>query len=385
MNKNRTQAIGKATIVTLILLLIISCNQNKKTNISIHIENIKSDTVKLLLTPFGTKPTNSFKTFVLKNGKLNIDTLITEPQKGFILPNDMLKKLSNGESFKIPSKIIEFFVFPKDKITINGIADNFNIDYTLKGNLLNLQYNKYRKSILKSYTGWCKLFYTIEDNYAKGTNSSVINEMEKQWSNFRNSYKQQHLSFIENNPDLELSAFLLTKEQRAIILKYYPALNKKVKDADFGKILKSKIDTWNKVSIGTLAPDFEYPTYKNGTFKLSANRGKYIILDFWGSWCGACMLEMPKLKAFYNKNRNKIEIAGIAARDTKKNWIKAIQKNQMNWIQILNNKTTDDLVKKYGIEGFPTKVLINPQGKIVAIFLGNRDVFFQKIEKLLKQ
>ena len=66
------------------------------------------------------------------------------------------------------------------------------------------------------------------------------------------------------------------------------------------------------------APDFEYPTYSGKTFKLSENKGKYVVLDFWGTWCKPCMEEMPKLKEFLKATKDKVELVGIAVGDQKK-------------------------------------------------------------------
>src|SRR5690606_187716 len=159
-------------------------------------------------------------------------------------------------------------------------------------------------------------------------------------------------------------SYLLFNEQKENIEKYYFKLDEKIKSSDYGKLIQKKINTWNKVSVNSKAPDFEYETFKNGKFRLSNNKLKYIILDFWGSWCGPCLIEMPKMKEFYEKNKNKVEIVGIAARDEKKNWIKAIKENELGWIHILNDKEKDDLVKKFGVTGFPTKIIINPNGEI---------------------
>ena len=97
------------------------------------------------------------------------------------------------------------------------------------------------------------------------------------------------------------------------------------------------------------------------------------------------MMEMPKLKEFYNQNKDNVEVIGIACRDTKDKWVKSIKKNNLNWTQILNIKGSQDLSKKYGVKGYPTKVIINPNGIIEGVYLGVKDDFFIKMNELLTE
>ena len=110
---------------------------------------------------------------------------------------------------------------------------------------------------------------------------------------------------------------------------------------------------------------FEYQTLSGSSFRLSDHRDKYIVLDFWGSWCAPCIGGFPAMKQFYNENKNRAEFVGIACRDQK-----------VNWIQILNQTGENDLSKLFAIEGYPTKIIINPEGKIEGIYLGESEEFY---------
>lgn len=373
-------------LAILISLTFWNCEKaTEKSTISVQIKNLKSETVKVMFASFGEKFEGEPLVVTIKNGRFNLDTLITQPKEVLIQPSQMFKKLSNGDLFPIASKMIRIFIYPKKNVNVKGIMHDYYVDYTADGNNLNKQYSEYRKSILKNHTLGSKLFYQIEDNYAKGSNDSIIKIIETKEREIYKINRQAPLNYIDNNPNLKISSYLLAREQKKIIQKNYTKLSKEVQNSDYGKILKERIANWKTLTINSPAPNFEYQTYKSGTFKLSENNKKYIVLDFWGSWCGPCIMEMPKIKDFYKKNKSKVEIIGIAARDKKENWIKAIKENELDWKQILNNKEKDDLVKKYGITGFPTKVIINPSGKIEGIYLGVKEDFFLKMEELLKK
>lgn len=376
----------KIHIIAIISLLIFNCKKpSEKSSITIQIENITNDTIKVGFTPFGEKFSDDFKTVVLKNGRFSIDTLITKPNEVLIVPNEMLKPLSNGELFPIPSKLIRFFVYPKNKVNIDGTISSYKIEYNASGNKLNEQYSEYRDKIIYDYELSSKLMYEVENLYAQNASDSIIDILYDKLTKITIKNNQNPIDYISKNPNKEISSYLLFNEQKENIEKYYFKLDEKIKSSDYGKLIQKKINTWNKVSVNSKAPDFEYETFKNGKFRLSNNKLKYIILDFWGSWCGPCLIEMPKMKEFYEKNKNKVEIVGIAARDEKENWIKAIKENELGWIHILNDKEKDDLVKKFGVTGFPTKIIINPNGEIEGIFLGVNNDFFQKMDDLIEK
>jgi thiol-disulfide isomerase/thioredoxin len=346
---------------------------------------MKSDTVKVVLTPFGEKPLNDFKTIILKNGRFSLDTLISEPQEVVIAPNEMFKELSNGEKYPIPSKQIKFFLYPKNEVFIKGEMKDYCVVYEVNGNILNEQHTKYRNKRLDNKKLISKLMYEVENLYSKNAADSIIDIPYNLLSKISKVGSKSPINYIVKNSNLEYSAFLLSRERKNTIIELYPSLSEKVKKSDFGKLIENKIQTWKSISVEAIAPDFEYQTYKNGEFKLSENYDKYIVLDFWGSWCGPCIMEMPRMKEFYKKNKNKVEIIGIGARDKKEDWIKAIKENELDWKHILNNKEKDDLVKKYGVTGFPTKIIISKSGKIKGTFLGAKEDFFIKMNELLKE
>lgn len=372
------------TIIT--SLLMCNCkNPSNKTYISVKIENTANDTIKIGYASFGEKFSNDFESVVLENGEFFLDTIINEPKEVLIMPNEMLKPLSNGELFPLPSKLVRFFIYPKDKVNVTGIMHSYKVEYKASGNILNDQYSEYRDNIIYDYELSSKLMYEVENLYTQNVSDSIIDISYDKLTEISIKNNQNPINYISKNPNKEISSYLLFNEQKENIEKYYFKLDEKIKQSDYGKLIQKKINTWNKVSINSKAPDFEYETFKNGKFKLSENKQKYMVLDFWGSWCGPCLIEMPKLKEFYKKNKNKVEIVGIAARDKKENWIKAINENELGWIHILNNKEKDDLVRKFGVTGFPTKIIINQNGEIEGIFLGAKNNFFQKMNELLEK
>lgn len=132
-----------------------------------------------------------------------------------------------------------------------------------------------------------------------------------------------------------------------------------------------------------LAPDLELPDLQGNPLKLSSLRGKYVVLDFWGSWCIWCIRGIPNMKEAYAKHKDKMEILGIDCRDTEAKWKAAVDEHQLPWLQV---RCPDDqlqsLAEKYNIEGFPTKVIIDPEGKIVKVIVGEDPAFYTFLDNL---
>lgn len=133
---------------------------------------------------------------------------------------------------------------------------------------------------------------------------------------------------------------------------------------------------------GTEAPDFALATPDGKTVKLSDMRGKYVVLDFWGSWCGWCIKGMPDMKKYYEKYSGKFEIVGIDCNDTEAKWKDAVKKHELPWIHVKSEKA-DATPQKYAVEGYPTKVILNPDGTIYKVIVGEDPQFYKELDSLL--
>ena len=131
------------------------------------------------------------------------------------------------------------------------------------------------------------------------------------------------------------------------------------------------------------APDFTLTDIAGSRVSLSDFRGKWIILDFWGSWCAPCLRGMPELKEIYNSYHDRIEIIGIDCNETADAWKNTVSHLQLPWIQLYHTDQ-DAVTAAYSITAFPTKVVINPEGKITRIYTGESATFMTDLSEWLK-
>jgi len=145
-----------------------------------------------------------------------------------------------------------------------------------------------------------------------------------------------------------------------------------------------------KFSDGEVAPLFEAQLISGEQFKLTDLKGKYVLLDFWGTWCGPCRAEIPKVKSLYDKYHSRgLEVVSIALEGerSEKRWRKAVESLGLKWkYHIFDPVTSFKLLdaeissKTYGVKEVPTKYLLNDQGQIIGVNLP-----FAEMEKILNQ
>jgi thiol-disulfide isomerase/thioredoxin len=134
---------------------------------------------------------------------------------------------------------------------------------------------------------------------------------------------------------------------------------------------------------GNAAPDFTLNDLSGKPLTLSSLRGKYVILDFWGSWCVWCIKGIPQMKEYYQKYAGKFEILGIDCNDTEAKWKAAVEKYELPWLHVYNPRDSK-VLEQYEIQGFPTKIIIGPDGNIVKTIIGEDPAFYTFLDELFK-
>ena len=147
-------------------------------------------------------------------------------------------------------------------------------------------------------------------------------------------------------------------------------------------VVKAEVQQVENVQ-ADLAPDFELPDLQGNPLKLSSLRGKYVVLDFWGSWCIWCIRGIPHMKEAYSKYKDKMEILGVDCQDTEEKWKAAVEEHQLPWLQVrCPEDYLQTLGQQYRIQGFPTKVIIDPQGRLVKVVVGEDPAFYTFLDQL---
>lgn len=163
---------------------------------------------------------------------------------------------------------------------------------------------------------------------------------------------------------------------------YYDRLSDRVKQSYLGQRVLRKIEELTAVNIGGIAPDIVQQTPEGKTLKLSSLRGKYVLLDFWASWCGPCLAELPNVKAIYEKYHSKgLEIFGVSLDSKKDAWVNMIAKKGMPWHHVSSLKGWScPVAKRYNVTGIPRMYILDPEGRIIA-----QDLRGEKLVEKMKE
>ena len=147
----------------------------------------------------------------------------------------------------------------------------------------------------------------------------------------------------------------------------YNKFTPEVKASYPGQLLAKKIESLRLVSEGQIAPEIELPAPDGTMVKLSSLRGKYVLVDFWASWCGPCLEEAPNVKAIYEDYKDKgFEVYGISLDTDKAAWENAIKQNGLDWIHVSSLKSNDPVIKQFNVIGIPCTYLLDREGRIIA-------------------
>lgn len=219
-------------------------------------------------------------------------------------------------------------------------------------------------------------------------------DYEAKLEGFRKRFSEMNVkvytSFIKSHPNSELSLKLFPKvayfQPYNIVKPLFDGLSTALKQTEEGKKIEEKLNNMAVAAIGNPAPDFEIPDVAGKLVKLSSFRGKYVLLDFWASWCGPCRAENPNLVKAYNKFKDKnFTVVGVALDklEDRSAWLAAIKKDGLPWIQLSELKFwNSEAAKSFGVQAIPQNFLIDPNGVIIGKTL-NGSALHDKLNEVL--
>ena len=207
-------------------------------------------------------------------------------------------------------------------------------------------------------------------------NDSAFNaQLNQEYRQLLDERTQKQQQYVRDHHDSYFSVVALSESVSSDfdveeIEPLFLSIDEKYRTSFPGKAFAQRIEAAKTIGIGKKAPGFTQNDPDGNPVSLSDFQGKYVLLDFWASWCGPCRQENPNLVKAYAAYKDKgFEILGVSLdnKDGKEAWVKAIEKDGLTWTQVSDlNSWNNEVARSYGVRAVPQSYLIDPQGVIVA-------------------
>lgn len=363
----------KKLFFLLIWLPCLAIAQNKKMEFKIDgtFKNAPADISKLFISysEDGERVTDSI---ILKNGKYNFSGKISEP----VLASIRVQYAPQGDgkikalSFK--RDVANVFL---QKGRIKVISTDSMTNLKVSGSAAHKEYVKLNDET-KPYNEKLNALYTRYNEYYKNKDEVNMKKLDDEIEVLSSEMSDNvYGSYAKSNPNSPLSVYAVKQVAGWDIVpeKVEPLFNtlpESVQQWPSAVKLKEQIETAKKTGIGKNAIEFTQNDTLGIPVSLSSFRGKYLLIDFWGSWCGPCRQENPNVvKAFQKYKERGFHILGVSLdrEGQKEKWMKAIHDDKLEWSHVSDLKFwQNEVAVMYGIQAIPQNLLINPEGIIIA-------------------
>lgn len=332
-------------------LLAAACSQPKVPSASITAElrGLKDSVVFISIPVADSAKTD---TVPVKDGHFTWTGNITEPQKIYI-----------GTS----TRYLELFV-ENAAIKLDGNIDSTD-QIRITGSASQDAYEAYKQSIsdiTNQEDALYPKFQEVKDNdSAKAALENSLESLREQRHGRAKAYIKAH---PESPVSVNMVADMAVMGEYAPVDSLYRILTPEAQQTAAGARLAKRLAVLKKSALGQPMIDFTQNDADGKPVRLSDFKGKYVLLDFWASWCGPCRAENPNVLKAYNKFKDKnFTVLGVSLDDKADKWKEAIKQDGMPWIQVSDLKGwRNEVAQEYGIQAIPFSFLIDPQGIIIA-------------------
>lgn len=315
------------------------------------------------------------KGWLVMKGTVNSPVMASFTLRG----NPVLESPAGNQLLTAP--VLRFFL-TNDVITIKGDADKVYAA-NVEGGEANADWADLRsKESQLEHENWIAT-RKLADSCINCDSKVLTQLIRKAGSSKSRAIQEMETAFFNSHPNSAYSMYMLYRMQAIMELDSlkttYNKMGSAAKNNVYAKLIGDRIASLEATAVGQPAIPLRKKDMDGHEVSLETLKGRYVLLDFWGSWCHPCRASHPHLKELYGKYKTAgFEIVGIASENghdlekCRKVWLDAVNTDGINWVNVLNNEGIEqfDAVTAYGVSAFPTKILLDKEGKIIGRWIG---------------
>lgn len=378
---------------------VVAAGKSAK-RVEVELKNAGDSVVAIYYAIGGARPDDrDMRTLPMPKGRFALDVPQTDSVYEVLFyptkATELIGLRRSGRGWVPNIKLCRFYLFPGERVRVTGELSDSMLVWRSNAPLYEQKHSVEQGELnglrLEEYKASREAEIISTASASEDTVRAAF-ERSRQWRNAQRRWEQE---WLVKHPSEALAGLYVLQSASDGLDSLYNLLGENVRNGQLKPLLDDKMAMHHEYLANVKArermnaekeipaPDFTLPDVEGKPFKLSSlyGKGKYTVLDFWGMWCGWCVKGIPQMKEAYAKYKERVEFVGVDCNDTEQTWRKGLEKHQMPWIGVWagNDRSVQT---EYGIQAFPTKIVIGPAGVIVGRFEGESEEFYNFLDSL---
>ena len=383
-----------------ILLMLSAAACSPRPEIRLDFGSLGNDTLRIECMPFSRAddPTAHMSDTLLlgPDGRLDYTLPLREPCIVTVKPFATSQVIPGGRLWR-GKMMLHLYAAPGDRISVTAeTAEDRDTEFVISGNSLNrnIQVFNQRMSVFADSTE--ETARQMNRAYAEG-DDAALDSLRSVLDGIRNGSIEFISDSFRQSVDSEVAPYIILLAPADSVEAYMAQLPARTLDGMFRPLLELtrkkaaeallRKMAQARLTAGASAPDFSLSDIDGNNVTLSGLKGKTVLLDFWGTWCHACISGIPQLKQAAAKYADRLVVVSIGCKDDKEAWLAGVEKYGLDWINLREEGSMPSSEKPtvlYNVTAFPTKVVIGADGRIREIAVGEYPEFYDRLDRIME-